>query len=63
VEKSEKIRTIQNVVVYSSPKSFVRMRGFVRRDSGGIPSHNPNRIAIAPKLGLIYGLGGLIKHN
>ncbi len=31
---------------YGRPKSFVRMKSFVRKDSFGILSHNPNRIAI-----------------
>ncbi len=36
------------LITYSSPKSVVRLRGFVRKDSIRILSHNPFRIAILP---------------
>jgi hypothetical protein len=32
--------------LYSSPESVVKVRGFVRKDSPEILSHNPDRIAL-----------------
>ena len=34
------------LLVHSIPKSFVRMRCFVRKDFCGSLAHNPNRIAV-----------------
>jgi len=40
---------------YSSPRSFVKMKGFVRKVSFGNSFHNPNRIAIATAVQAIGG--------
>ncbi len=38
---------VTTLTFYSSPKSVVRLRGFVRKDSVRTLSHNPFRIAIS----------------